>query len=601
MAPPTEAPVHPGATASAPARSGAPAPSPPPLAFPGAQNVLGKPTSRLEDAYELDEVLGKGAFGVVRLAQPKSGKKVAADPQAAAADPPPPGSPVAVKTISKAKLVCAEDVNDVRTEIAVMSHVGDHRNVVSLKSTHEDDAAVHLVVELCRGGELFDAIVQAGSFSERKAAAIFRVMVETLHHCHELGVMHRDLKPENFLLTGPKGVAPATQSPSSVGGGRVGSVVDDPEEVARQLKLTDWGLSVFCRPGQRFSDLVGSPFYVAPEVLRRSYGVEADMWSLGVILSILLSGLPPFFGDNEDQIFRAILRGEPDLVSDPWPSISDEAKDVVRRLLTVDPSKRATAGEILQHPWLQVAHPRRGAEAQDKPFDSAVIQRLRNFAAMNRLKRVALLVVGQALSPEELRGLKELFKSIDRDGSGSITPAELKEALAAWEHKIPESELAQLVAVADVDANGTIDYNEFVAATAHVSRLEREEVLMRAFQALDLDSSGAISADELRAALEKFGLADDDAKELLASADANGDGKLDFEEFAALMREKSTAAALELGAVVEGGGGGAGGAAGAGPAAHPIDAADGDGGGDDASVPRHRRTASTRAQMSAIL
>jgi calcium-dependent protein kinase len=638
-------PVHPGATAGVIAGHGnnnaaaanAAAPPPPPLAFPGARNVLDKRPNdpRLEDVYELDEVLGKGAFGVVRLARPKSGKALtgsgsggrsaasssssAAPSSSAAAAPDPPTTPVAVKTISKAKLVCAEDVNDVRTEVAVMSHVGDHRNVVSLKSTHEDESAVHLVVELCKGGELFDAIVQAGSFSERKAAAIFRVMVETLHHCHELGVMHRDLKPENFLLTGPKGAssrtaggagataaATTTTNSSSAGGGRVGSVVDDPEEVARQLKLTDWGLSVFCRPGQRFCDLVGSPFYVAPEVLRKDYGVEADMWSLGVILYILLSGLPPFWGDTEDQIFRMVLKGDPDLRSDPWPSISGEAKDVIRRLLTVDPRKRATAGEILQHPWLQVAHPRRGgaaaAELQDRPFDSAVLSRLRNFAAMNRLKRVALLVVGQALSPEELRGLKELFKSIDRDNSGSITPQELKDALATWEHRIPEHELAQLVAVADVDADGTIDYNEFVAATAHVSRLEREEVLLRAFQALDLDSSGAVDAEELRAALDKFGLADEDANELLASADANGDGKLDFDEFVSLMRQKSTAAALELGAAEVGG------VLGGGPTAHPIDAAAAAAEGEDAplsaagdGVPSRRRTASTRAQMSAIL
>jgi len=313
------------------------------LAYPPAADVLSKKPGdpKLDDAYELGDVLGKGAFGVVRLGIPK---KASSSSAAAAARPSGGGgasgkgaAAVAVKSISKAKLVCAEDVRDVRTEVAVMSHVGDHRNVVALRSTHEDDASVHLVMDLCEGGELFDAVVAAGSFGERKAAAVFRVMVETLHHCHELGVMveflffsagraaaaagvfstraerrrakskrrlslltrplpsrarplyfqthepspknkqHRDLKPENFLLSGPKdgggvagasaGGAPAAAGGSGAAGGppagrRVGSVVDDPEEVARQLKLTDWGLSVFCRPGQRFRDLVGSPFYV---------------------------------------------------------------------------------------------------------------------------------------------------------------------------------------------------------------------------------------------------------------------------------------------------------------------------------------------------
>ena len=206
-----------------------------------------------------------------------------------------------------------------------MNLVGGHRHVVTLKSTHEDGDAVHLVMELCAGGELFDSIVAAGSFSEAKAAAIFRRMVEVVSHCHQLGVMHRDLKPENFLLT-EKGAA-------------------------AELKLTDFGLSVFFKHGERFRDLVGSPYYVAPEVLRKNYASSADMWSLGVILYILLSGLPPFWGDTEDQIFKMVLRGAIDFTSEPWPRISDAAKDCVRRLLTVDPAARATAAEILQVGW----------------------------------------------------------------------------------------------------------------------------------------------------------------------------------------------------------------------------------------------------------
>jgi len=321
-----------------------------------------------------------------------------------------------------------------------------------------------------------------------------------------------------------------------------------------------------------------------------------------------------------------VLRGDPDLTQDPWPSISDDAKDVVRRLLTVDPSKRATAGQALAHPWLRERHPRRGASDGDAPFGSAVLQRLRNFAAMSRLKRVALLVVGQALGPEELRGLRELFRSIDSDGSGSITPRELREALAAWEHMIPEGELASLMAVADVDADGAIDYNEFVAATAHVSRLEREEVLRRAFDSLDLDASGAISAAELALALERFGLADADARALIASADADGDGQVDFDEFAALMREKSSVAAMELGAAGAGGGaagvgasalaaaavaatagaGAGAGAGGGGARAHPIDVGGATSADDDPllalpTAPGHRRGRSTRAQMAAAL
>ena len=175
--------------------------------------------------------------------------------------------------------------------------------------------------ELCSGGELFDSIVDRGHYSERDAAAMTRTIVRVVAHCHSLGVVHRDLKPENFLLASKD--------------------TDEPT-----LKATDFGLSAFYRPGQIFTDVVGSAYYVAPEVLRRSYGKEADIWSCGVVLYIMLSGVPPFWGETEQQIFDSILKGELDLTSDPWPKISESAKDCVRRMLNPDPKKRATADEV---------------------------------------------------------------------------------------------------------------------------------------------------------------------------------------------------------------------------------------------------------------
>lgn len=457
-------------------------------------NILGKQAGdpRLDDEYTVDKQIGKGAFGVVRLGRRKATSE-----------------PVAVKSISKAKLVCKEDVKDVQAEVAIMNLVGGHPHVVTLESTHEDKDFVHIVMELCAGGELFDSIVESGNFSERKAAQVFRRMVEVVNHCHELGVMHRDLKPENFLLTarGPDG----------------------------ELKLTDFGLGVFFKPGDKFRDLVGSPYYVAPEVLRKHYSHQADMWSLGVILYILLSGLPPFWGDTEDQIFKMVLKGALDFKSDPWPKISDAAKDCVRRLLEMDPAARASAQQILQHDWLV-----KEGVARDISLDSVVLKRMRQFAQMNKLKKAALMVVGQSLAPDELAGLKQLFRSIDADDSGTITVEEMRRALGTWGHKISEVELQSLMAIADVDGDGLIDYNEFVASTLHLSKLEKEEVLQKAFKQLDKDGSGTISTEELGDALRQFGIYDD-ARELLASADSNGDGQIDYAEFSFLLRNNNEA------------------------------------------------------------
>lgn len=464
---------------------------PPPGAF-AVSNVLGKGPAdpRLEELFVLDKQIGKGAFGVVRLGRSRA-----------------TGDAVAVKSISKAKLVCKEDVKDVQAEVAIMNLVAGHSNVVTLESTHEDKDYVHIVMELCGGGELFDHIVEAQHFTEKKAATIFRKMVEVVNHCHELGVMHRDLKPENFLLT---------------------------SKTDGELKLTDFGLGVFFKHGERFRDLVGSPYYVAPEVLRKNYSHEADMWSLGVILYILLSGLPPFWGDTEDQIFKMVLKGATDFKSEPWPRVSDAAKDCVRRLLEMDAAKRATAEQILKHDWLV-----KEGVALDIALDSVVLKRMKGFAQMNKLKKMALMVVGQNLSPDELSGLQQLFKSIDADGSGTITVEEMRRALCNWGHKINEVELQSLMAIADVDGDGLIDYNEFVAATMHVSKLEKEELLQKAFKQLDKDGSGTISIEELSEALRRFGILNEDARELLSSADANGDGQIDYAEFSWLLRNNN--------------------------------------------------------------
>lgn len=215
-----------------------------------------------------------------------------------------------------------QDRDDVRQEVAIMDHLSGHANVVTLVNAFEDQKNVHIVMELCTGGELFDRIVSRGHYSERTAAQIIRAIVEVVAHCHSMGVVHRDLKPENFLL-------------SSTGN-------------ASELKAIDFGLSSFFQPNEFLSDIVGSAYYVAPEVLKKHYSYQCDIWSCGVILYILLCGIPPFYAESETAIFRAVIKGTIDFESHPWPSISTEAKDCVRKMLTRDIHKRATAQQILK-------------------------------------------------------------------------------------------------------------------------------------------------------------------------------------------------------------------------------------------------------------
>ncbi|MBA0607236.1 hypothetical protein Godav_019572 [Gossypium davidsonii] len=452
-------------------------------------SVLQTKTGHLKEYYNLGRKLGQGQFGTTFLCIEKG-----------------TGKEYACKSIAKRKLTTTEDVDDVKREIQIMHHLAGHPNVISIKGSYEDNMAVHVVMQLCAGGELFDRIVKRGHYSERKAAEIARIIVAVVEACHSMGVMHRDLKPENFLF--------------------VNNEEDSP------LKAIDFGLSIFFKPGDILNDVVGSPYYVAPEVLRKHYGPEADVWSAGVITYILLSGVPPFWGETEQEIFNEVLNGELDFSSDPWPNISESAKDLVTKMLDRDTKRRIKAHEVLRHPWVQV-----DGVAPDKPLDSVVLSRMKQFSAMDKLKKMALRVIAQRLSEEEIAGLKEMFKMIDADNSGQITYDELKEGLKRFGANLAESEFRALMQAADINNSGTIDYEEFVTATLHLNKIEREDNLLAAFSYFDRDSSGYITLDELQKACQEFGIQDIHLDEIMREVDQDNDGRIDYNEFVAMMQE----------------------------------------------------------------
>ncbi|KAK8955813.1 Calcium-dependent protein kinase 6 [Platanthera guangdongensis] len=454
-----------------------------------ATSVLGHRTANIRDLYTLSRKLGQGQFGTTYLCTDIA-----------------TGFEYACKSISKRKLITKEDVEDVRREIQIMHHLSGHKNVVQIKEAYEDSLYVHIVMELCAGGELFDRIIQRGHYSERKAAELTKIIVGVVHACHSLGVMHRDLKPENFLLANKD---------------------DD-----LSLKAIDFGLSVFFKPGQIFTDVVGSPYYVAPEVLCKHYGPESDVWTAGVILYILLSGVPPFWAETQQGIFDAVLKGHIDFDSEPWPLISDSAKDLIRKMLCARPQERLSAHEVLFHPWIC-----QNGVAPDRALDPAVLSRLKQFSAMNKLKKMALRVIAESLSEEEIAGLREMFLAMDTDSSGAITFDELKAGLRRYGSTLKDTEIQDLMDAADVDHSGTIDYGEFIAATVHLNKLEREEHLVAAFSYFDKDGSGYLTVDELQQACKEHNMNDVFIEDIIKEVDQDNDGRIDYGEFVAMMRK----------------------------------------------------------------
>ncbi|XP_078434952.1 calcium-dependent protein kinase 3-like [Wolffia australiana] len=443
----------------------------------------------IDDKYALDRELGRGEFGVTYLCIDRATREL-----------------LACKSISKRKLRTAVDVDDVRREVAIMRHLPKSPSIVSLREACEDDRAVHLVMELCQGGELFDRIVARGHYTERAAASVTRTIVEVVQLCHLHGVIHRDLKPENFLFANKKENSP--------------------------LKAIDFGLSIFFKPGERFTEIVGSPYYMAPEVLKRNYGPEIDIWSAGVILYILLCGVPPFWAESEQGVAQAILRGVIDFKRDPWPSVSENAKHLVRRMLEPEPTKRLTAKEVLEHPWLQNAK-----RAPNIPLGDVVKSRLKQFSMMNRFKRRVLRVIADHISTEEVEDMKEMFKLIDADNDGVVGSEELRIGLGKHGSHIGESEVQMLIEAVDTSGKGNLDYGEFIAVYLHLQRMANDEHLHKAFAFFDKDGNGYIEPAELLEALND-GSADSTAvvNDILQEVDTDKDGKISYEEFIAMMK-----------------------------------------------------------------
>ncbi|KAG4402373.1 hypothetical protein AAZX31_02G172200 [Glycine max] len=453
--------------------------------------VLTEPTGRdIGLRYDLGRELGRGEFGVTYLCRDRETKEE-----------------LACKSISKKKLRTAIDIEDVRREVEIMRHLPKHPNVVSLKDTYEDDDAVHLVMELCEGGELFDRIVARGHYTERAATTVTRTIVEVVKVCHEHGVMHRDLKPENFLFGNKKETAP--------------------------LKVIDFGLSVLFKPGERFNEIVGSPYYMAPEVLKRNYGPEIDIWSAGVILYILLCGVPPFWAETEQGVAQAIIRSIVDFKREPWPKVSDNAKDLVKKMLDPDPKRRLTAQEVLDHPWLQ-----NEKKAPNVSLGETVRSRLMQFSVMNKLKKRALRVIAEYLSLEEAAGIKEGFQLMDTSNKGKISVDELRVGLHKLGHQIPDGDIQILMDAGDVDNDGYIDYGEFVAISIHLRKIDNDEHLHKAFQFFDENQSGYIEIEELHNVLadEIETNSEEVINAIIHDVDTDKDGRISYEEFAAMMK-----------------------------------------------------------------
>uniref|UniRef100_H2T2G1 calcium/calmodulin-dependent protein kinase n=1 Tax=Takifugu rubripes TaxID=31033 RepID=H2T2G1_TAKRU len=265
--------------------------------------------TRFTDEYQMYEELGKGAFSVVRRCMKIS-----------------TGQEYAAKIINTKKL-SARDHQKLERE-ARICRLLKHHNIVRLHDSISEEGSHYLVFDLVTGGELFEDIVAREYYSEADASHCIQQILEAVLHCHQMGVVHRDLKPENLLLASKlKGAA---------------------------VKLADFGLAIEVQGDQQaWFGFAGTPGYLSPEVLRKDpYGKPVDMWACGVILYILLVGYPPFWDEDQHRLYQQIKAGAYDFPSPEWDTVTPEAKDLINKMLTINPAKRVTASDALKHPWI---------------------------------------------------------------------------------------------------------------------------------------------------------------------------------------------------------------------------------------------------------
>lgn len=347
-------------------------------------------------------------------------------------------------------------------------------------------------------------------------------MLKAIAYCHSKGICHRDLKLENFVF--------------------------ESNEPDSQLKLIDFGLS--CKYAaalkkrhhnkgelQRMQSVVGTPYYIAPEILKgEGYGIECDMWSVGVITYILLTGKPPFNDITDHGIMTKVMRGKYDLSAAKFYGCTKYSRDFIYHLMQVKPKDRMTAMEALQHKWIKHSQHKRERKEGKKAITLSkdIMNSLLSFDKYSKFKQTALETIAFSMSFNELKELRNAFQAMDIDGNGIITLEEFQHAFE--KNGIHDTNLVKLFNSIDTNQTGSLSYSEFLAATMRRKMFLDEERLIEAFDRLDVDGNGYLEIDDFKRLMgEEF--QQEEVEEMIRSADKNVDGKIDFDEFMQMMRD----------------------------------------------------------------
>lgn len=450
-------------------------------------NMVQYKKGQIESDYTIGEIMGSGAFATVRKVIHKQTNNARA-----------------LKIIKKNP---KQDSSRMYLEVDILKKL-IHPNIMQIYEFYEDKRNFYIITEFCEGGELFDKIVEKGSFGEEEAAGVMKQLVSAINYIHSNKIVHRDLKPENILLDTKK---------------------------KNIIKIIDWGTARFFDKdkNKKMNKISGTPYYIAPEVLAEKYDEKCDIWSCGVIMYILLCGYPPFNGETDNEILSKIKSGKFTFPDEEWATISNDAKNLITNMLEFDSKKRFSAIECLNHSWFNANN----TTVVDNNLTKRALTNMKKFHAERKLQQASLTyIVNHLMSKEDKNELLEVFNKFDTDHDGVLSKEEIfngyKETLGEIE---AAKEVERIMKAVDINGDGTIDYNEFLIVATNRQKLLNKEKLEATFNMFDKDGNGSISAAEIKAVL---GPAIGDNKiieQMIAEVDENKDNEISLKEFKEMM------------------------------------------------------------------
>jgi calcium-dependent protein kinase len=425
----------------------------------------------------------------------------------------------AMKTINKTEGINDEEKKrEIINEINILKTI-DHPNILKIFEFYSTKTEFSFITEICSDGELYKEIKERGPFTERYSAYVMYQIFSGINYCHKINIIHRDLKPENILI------------------------VNKDENEFPFIKVCDFGTSKIFEAGFVERSVVGSSYYIAPEVLLKRYNEKCDIWSCGVIMYILLSQRPPFGGRDDYEIMETVKTGQYDLSSPPFDTISEEAKDLIRKTLEMDVNKRITAEEALNHPWFKT---HKSKELFNKVKDvntiKDLITNLKKYKRTSVIQETALAyLVRHFPHIKDVVNACKLFNQIDHSEDGRITKDELYNGInSLYKSSSLKKDIDEIFKNLDMDNDGYIGYEEFVRGAVDKEYFIQPNVLKFAFRYFDKDGSGEITFNEIEELFYESVPDKNQVHEILSAiikeVDVNNDQKISFDEFSYVMK-----------------------------------------------------------------